>query len=214
MILSATNCIGTPLKAVKGTRFITRTRSDVVLRSLNGEVPATDYDLLLRNGVTVYAVRDYSELKPGVFLWSPFVDSVANFWMVDDVPISPIPPTPKSASNWIRANYKQAPKMGMTHRIAVAREIDSAISRMNPDVRKILVIYELHQLVEEAENGDRLADFVLLENAVSDVAIASVLQPLGWEIAFEPYGLKKRSPSWYHSDFGQLRDFYRSIGIL
>jgi len=214
LILSAANCIGAPLRAVKGTRFITRVRSDVLLKALRGDPLPVDYDVLKENGVTVYKIGDYSRLAPDVFLWSPFVDSNARFWIAGGVPISPVPPTPFDASVWMAKYYAQADALKLSGRVGIAIKIDAQIKKLNPNVRRILMIYESAQLIGQVESGNVELLNTLNNNASANVAIAAALQSLGWEIVFEPHGIRKRGAGWYHSRFDLLERLYKSIGLL
>jgi len=216
MILSAANCIASPLKTRGDVRFASRLRSDVLLAALVGSAPRVDYEELEGRGFACYRIRDYSDCRPDVFLWSPYVDANCVFRDIGGVPFHPrsMPDTPDASKEWLAETYAKCAPLSWAVRCALAAEVDTAVTRLNPAVRKILVIYETSVLVERCGNGDEAHRALLRENSIANSVISSVLAPLGWEILFEPYGLPKRSSSWSHSDFARLGLVFESAGLL
>ncbi len=202
-------------------KFVSRVRDDVLIKALCGEVPQLDYGLLERKGFRVYRIRDYSAYKPDVFLWTTYVDTNGLHRTVDGVPLfaTAQTETPAASIKWLKKTYPRTAPLTLTQRAALAVAIDKELEQMRPGLRKILILYDVSVLVNLMEAGSGYTwngmtpKEVLFENAAADSVIASTLAPLGWEIAFEPYGLAKRG-SWCHSTYADLEKFHKSLGLI
>jgi len=212
VILSATNCVAVPLKKLRAmgheVRFISRVRCDVLADQLNGSVKQIDYNLIPEE-CSFYKIRNI--YAPGTplgntvdsFFWTPYIDEHFRFFNIDGLPVSP--ETHGKIS--LQRHLELLPKMPLLERVEHWINVDAVLNRINPNMKKILILYDFSRLIRNFDSRPVKSD-TPEGHAMASALMCHVLQPLGWKLVFTPFGMPQRADEsdreWSHYDHTKM----------